>query len=101
VIFIQQGGKNRHRHICESLELFAAEVMPEFRRKEADRQREKDRRLAPAVAAAIGRKRFMPALAESEIPEFKSYNRGITDPGSSPQPSGSGLHVPREDPRGR
>ena len=24
VIFIQQGGSNRHDHICESLELFAA-----------------------------------------------------------------------------
>ena len=31
VIFIQQGGKNRHEHICESLELFASDVMPEFK----------------------------------------------------------------------
>jgi alkanesulfonate monooxygenase SsuD/methylene tetrahydromethanopterin reductase-like flavin-dependent oxidoreductase (luciferase family) len=30
VIFIQQGGRNRHDHICASLELFAAEVMPDF-----------------------------------------------------------------------
>ena len=30
-IFIQQGGNNRHEHICESLELFAGRVMPEFK----------------------------------------------------------------------
>src|SRR5690606_23373841 len=31
VTFIQQAGRNRHEHICEALELFAAEVMPEFK----------------------------------------------------------------------
>jgi len=31
VAFIQQGGRNRHEHICEALDLFAREVMPEFR----------------------------------------------------------------------
>ena len=100
VIFIQQGGKNRHTHICESLELFAAEVMPGFKQHEAARQHEKDKRLAPAIAAALGRKSFMPPLAESEIPEFKAYNRAITDPGASSQTpaAGSGLNVPREDP---
>ena len=30
VILLNQAGKNRHEHICESLELFAQEVMPEF-----------------------------------------------------------------------
>ena len=28
VVFIQQGGKNRHEDICSSLELFADRVMP-------------------------------------------------------------------------
>src|SRR5713226_2002590 len=32
VILLNQAGKNSHEHICESLELFAHEVMPEFRR---------------------------------------------------------------------
>ena len=32
VIFVCQAGPNRHEHICESLELFAAEVMPRVRR---------------------------------------------------------------------
>src|SRR5215211_393029 len=30
VIFVLQAGRNRHEHICESIELFAAEVLPEF-----------------------------------------------------------------------
>lgn len=30
VILLNQAGKNEHDHICESLELFAREVMPEF-----------------------------------------------------------------------
>lgn len=30
VILLNQAGKNTHEHICESLELFAKEVMPEF-----------------------------------------------------------------------
>ncbi len=30
VIFVAQAGANRHDHICESIELFAAEVMPRF-----------------------------------------------------------------------
>src|SRR6202522_2900759 len=30
VILLNQAGKNSHEHICESLELFAEEVMPEF-----------------------------------------------------------------------
>jgi hypothetical protein len=31
VILLNQAGKNSHEHICESLELFAREVMPEFK----------------------------------------------------------------------
>ena len=30
VIFLQQGGKNEHKHICESLELFAEKVLPDL-----------------------------------------------------------------------
>jgi alkanesulfonate monooxygenase SsuD/methylene tetrahydromethanopterin reductase-like flavin-dependent oxidoreductase (luciferase family) len=30
VILLNQAGRNSHEHICESLELFAKEVMPEF-----------------------------------------------------------------------
>ncbi len=30
LIFVMQAGKNRHEHIMESIELFGAEVLPEF-----------------------------------------------------------------------
>ena len=36
LIFVSQAGRNRHEDICESLELFAREVMPEFHER-ADR----------------------------------------------------------------
>jgi alkanesulfonate monooxygenase SsuD/methylene tetrahydromethanopterin reductase-like flavin-dependent oxidoreductase (luciferase family) len=75
IVFIQQAGRNRHEHICESLELFAREVMPEFHEKEVERERRKAERLAPAVAAALARKQRLAPLAESEIPTVKAYGR--------------------------
>jgi len=79
VVFIQQGGNNRHEHICESLELFASEVMPEFRDGEEEREREKLERLAPAMERALERKEWLPALAEDEIPELLPLGRTITE----------------------
>jgi alkanesulfonate monooxygenase SsuD/methylene tetrahydromethanopterin reductase-like flavin-dependent oxidoreductase (luciferase family) len=38
IILLNQAGKNSHPHICESLELFAKEVMPEFTAKEPGHQ---------------------------------------------------------------
>ena len=38
VILLNQAGKNSHPHICESLELFASEVMPEFHGNEPAHQ---------------------------------------------------------------
>ena len=38
VILLNQAGRNTHEHICESLELFATEVMPEFQAKEDEHQ---------------------------------------------------------------
>jgi len=79
VIFIQQGGKNRHEHICESLELFAARVMPEFKEHEAERERAKLERLAPAIARAMARKQPMRPLADHEIPEIPALGRRIAE----------------------
>jgi hypothetical protein len=56
VILVSQSGRNRHEHICESLELFAREVMPELRAGEDDRDKAKAERLAPAVEAAMNRR---------------------------------------------
>jgi len=38
IILLNQAGKNSHPHICESLEMFASEVMPEFTAKEPEHQ---------------------------------------------------------------
>ncbi|MFN8024535.1 MAG: LLM class flavin-dependent oxidoreductase [Acidimicrobiales bacterium] len=72
IIFIQQAGRNRHEHICDSLELFAAEVMPEFVADEAERERRKAADLAPFVEAALARKTWMRPLADDEIPVVKA-----------------------------
>src|SRR5919109_1649092 len=73
VIFIQQGGKNRHDHICEALELFAAQVMPEFKEREEEREHRKRARLAPALEQAMRRKQAMPPLADEAIPTVEAY----------------------------
>ncbi|MDX6675233.1 MAG: hypothetical protein QOH11_2651 [Solirubrobacteraceae bacterium] len=56
VIFVSQAGKNQHEHICESLELFAAEVLPEFAPGAEASEAAKRERLAPAVEAALARR---------------------------------------------
>jgi alkanesulfonate monooxygenase SsuD/methylene tetrahydromethanopterin reductase-like flavin-dependent oxidoreductase (luciferase family) len=56
MIFISQAGRNRHEHICESMELFAREVMPEFKENEEERERKKLDRLAGAMERALARR---------------------------------------------
>jgi alkanesulfonate monooxygenase SsuD/methylene tetrahydromethanopterin reductase-like flavin-dependent oxidoreductase (luciferase family) len=56
VIFVLQAGRNRHEHICESLELFAREVMPDLHEGEEEREKAKAERLAPAIEAALARR---------------------------------------------
>ncbi len=68
VICLQQAGRNRHEHICSSLELFASDVMPEFREREAARATKKEAELAPYIEAALARKKVMPTLAREQVP---------------------------------
>jgi hypothetical protein len=56
VIFVLQAGPNRHEHICESLELFAERVIPEFAEAREEKERAKAERLAPAIEAALARR---------------------------------------------
>jgi len=49
VILLNQAGKNTHAHICESLELFAREVMPEFHAHEPAQQAWKRQVLAREI----------------------------------------------------
>ncbi|GMV61882.1 MAG: luciferase [Parvibaculum sp.] len=68
VIFMQQAGRNKHEHICQSLELFAKEVMPEFKAELAAREAKKQAELAPYIEAALKRKNWMKPLEDHEIP---------------------------------
>jgi alkanesulfonate monooxygenase SsuD/methylene tetrahydromethanopterin reductase-like flavin-dependent oxidoreductase (luciferase family) len=56
VIFISQAGRTRHEHICESLELFAAEVMGDLAEGEDKREAAKAERLAEATETALARR---------------------------------------------
>jgi len=70
-IFIQQGGRNRHEHICEALELFADRILPAFQERHVGRAAAKAKRLAPAIERAMSK--VVPAPALDEIPPVESY----------------------------
>jgi alkanesulfonate monooxygenase SsuD/methylene tetrahydromethanopterin reductase-like flavin-dependent oxidoreductase (luciferase family) len=52
-----QLGNNDHEHICESMELFAKEVMPDFLERDDEHQARKMERLQPAIDRALERRR--------------------------------------------
>jgi alkanesulfonate monooxygenase SsuD/methylene tetrahydromethanopterin reductase-like flavin-dependent oxidoreductase (luciferase family) len=56
VIFVSQAGRNRHEHICESIELFSREVLPAFAERASARETEKQERLASAIERALARR---------------------------------------------
>ncbi|MDJ0865934.1 MAG: LLM class flavin-dependent oxidoreductase [Myxococcota bacterium] len=64
VILLNQAGKNTHEDICESLELFAREVMPEFHEREPEHQAWKRAVLA----------------GELELEEIDTASHGFTRP---------------------
>ena len=72
VIFLQQAGRNTHKNICDSLDLFAKSVMPEFSEDAKKREDQKSKELAPYIDAALARKNYMQPLAPSEIPVVKA-----------------------------
>ena len=69
---MQQAGRNRHEHICESLELFSKQVLPEFARGREEREARKAAELAPWCEAALARKQRMPAIADRDIPVVRA-----------------------------
>ena len=54
VIFVQQSGTNRHEHICESLELFAEALLPEFKQRDAVREARQAGRAGALYRAGAG-----------------------------------------------
>ena len=71
VVFIQQAGVNRHEDIIESLELFAAKVLPDFKARDVTQVEQKNERLAEAIGRAEERR---PALTDLEkVPVVDAY----------------------------
>jgi alkanesulfonate monooxygenase SsuD/methylene tetrahydromethanopterin reductase-like flavin-dependent oxidoreductase (luciferase family) len=56
VMFVMQAGKNAHEHICESIELFAKEVLPRFAEGRQEKEAAKAERLADAAERALARR---------------------------------------------
>jgi alkanesulfonate monooxygenase SsuD/methylene tetrahydromethanopterin reductase-like flavin-dependent oxidoreductase (luciferase family) len=56
VIFVAQAGGNKHEHVCESLEIFAKELMPEFKDRDEDNRKRRLDGLGGAIEAALARK---------------------------------------------
>jgi alkanesulfonate monooxygenase SsuD/methylene tetrahydromethanopterin reductase-like flavin-dependent oxidoreductase (luciferase family) len=80
VIFTSQAGKNQHEHIMESLELFGREVLPEFKERDEQRQRDKEQRLAKVIDDVMARK---PAEDHPPLPSddytFPAIPRAMAD----------------------
>ena len=72
VIFLQQAGRNRHEHICQSLQLFADTVMVEFREAAAAREKAKQEALQPYIDAALKRKQWMQPLGKDDVPVVRA-----------------------------
>lgn len=103
IIFVQQCGHTKHEHICESLELFAKTLLPEFKERDEKRQKQKDADLAPYIESALKRKKYMPPMKEDEIEPVDSFGRqketsvGVAD-SSTFSDRGGGVTVPEHDP---
>ena len=102
VIFVSQAGNNKHEDICESLELFAAEVMPEFTdRADADEKQKQERppppppNPPPPPTTTPGRKN---PLTRRHPNHRKEGETGTPPPGESGR---GGLGPSRAPPRGR
>jgi alkanesulfonate monooxygenase SsuD/methylene tetrahydromethanopterin reductase-like flavin-dependent oxidoreductase (luciferase family) len=86
IILLQQAGRNRHAHICASLELLAREVLPQFAPHAAEREQRKQEALAPAITEALARKQRMAPLADAEIPIVRaSVARPVVNQSAGPK----------------
>jgi alkanesulfonate monooxygenase SsuD/methylene tetrahydromethanopterin reductase-like flavin-dependent oxidoreductase (luciferase family) len=104
VIFVQQSGRNRHEHICDSLELFADRLLPDFKARDAVREKQKHAALAPFIEQALARKPRMQPIDPQDIPLVESFGRRgseqqaqVTSTFASDR--GGAISIPAADPR--
>ncbi len=71
LILLQQCGTYKHEHICESLELFASDVLPQFKEREAKREKIKYEELLPFITKAHGQIQTLQPMPE--IPPVEAY----------------------------
>ncbi|HEY5126208.1 MAG TPA: hypothetical protein VIJ35_02740, partial [Bradyrhizobium sp.] len=69
-------------HICEALELFAKDVMPEFSQREIAREKQKQEELAPYIEKAMTRKQAMTPMRDEDIPVYVALGRKIAEEGT-------------------
>ncbi len=70
IILLNQAGRNQHAHICESLELFAKEVMPEFHAMEPEHQAWKQKVLKGEIE--------LEEIDTDPFKERKTLGKGVT-----------------------
>jgi hypothetical protein len=90
VVFVSQAGRNQHDHICESIELFARDVMPHFEERRPAHEAVKRQRLPPAIARALAR-RPSPRSAPSDYTIWPDH-----EPWQSGSHNGRNGHAPTE-----
>jgi hypothetical protein len=91
VMFVMQTGRNRHEHICGSIELFASDVLPRFTEGREQAEAAKADRLAAAVARALGRRSGGRArCARGSRPARRTSRRQPPTPGSKSSWAGGG-----------
>ena len=104
VVFLQQGGRNEHAHICASLELFAEAVMPAFKARHAARASKEERRACALHRAGAGPQDVAAGAAPTgDIPSIVALGRQqaqqeSVDGKTANFGRGSEMQVPLEDP---
>jgi len=83
VIFVLQAGRNKHEHVCESIELFASRVLPRFAGESEARDAAKRDRLAEACEKALARR--PPARAPQPDYIITVRDEGPRGSGSRPE----------------
>lgn len=78
VILLHQAGKTADAAVRRSLELFAAEVMPQFAARAAEREQAKRQELRPYLDAALARKASVAPPSDDDIPRVDAY--GLSRP---------------------